>query len=851
MVEPSVVHTYEDGVDAQPVADSGVVRVNGAPIYSASDAVHDEMGWLSPASSGGGQLVYPNPNVNASSGSVYLTPHAVASTATVMGLMRGVAARSFLARVRLRSDRRVDIVDANNGRLAVTKSVWSVGQRMRLDWQQSWDGTNIDLTVWIYLHNPEGWRPDVVLSATFVSASAVNVSLAELTTSASIGFDTYREYDVAAMPTPYLPLIGATAVHSYDSGEDMTAVLVGQPGADGVTGVAGHPTYSKDAALHGALGVLVPKKGGGTARYDNPYPPAHTGSLYVRTTRRGRSATRIVTFQNGATVLSQLKISTAGAIQIADAAESVLAETPARARVNRWTRIDWEATWDGENLAVDVRYFVVDAESADTYTHASAPVPTAVIPDTVGVGSISNGWQVHLDTFRTFGDVTSWPAPFNPAVVHVMTMIGDIAPDGAVLSSMVFNEAVAALAVSESTDMLSATYFGAQAVDADAIVKHVASGLMPATQYYAQLVASDGTLFGDPLAFRTMPDLGQPIAMKVALVSCQQSKDPDPTEPVWQDVLDWDPDLVLHGGDFGYWGGSLTGDDDYQSQLAAYQQQFQRLPTMRQVLMTRPSLIQISDHETSGNNGDNYNDPVTAAALTAYQKLMPIATYADVRVPIRGRFVARNLGTNIRLISLDFRSLDRSPGAWQDGSTKTALGQEQMDWLHTELTRPETLKILLSDPAWGPANAPSYPIPNAYLDKWWNYGTEQQTIADWITNERTVSGTPINVDFWGNDRHLLGYLAGANNELGGFPVLCGSGIDQHALPLMAGELYDQMFGANSDKTTPVKHYMRIDLNDDGFEYITRTATGFDTISNSIVITATTDKWAYGGGHVDD
>lgn len=862
LVEPSVVHTYEDGVDAQPVADSGVVKVSGAPVYSAADAVHGERGWLASASAGGGQLVYPNPNVNASSGSVYVNPHTVASAATVVGLKQGVAARSFLAKVRLRPgpDFKVDIVDANNVRLAISKSVWLVDQRMRLDWHQSWDGTNVALTVWVYVNNPEGWRPDMVLTATFPSASAVNVSLAALTTSASIGFDTYREYASAAMPAPYQPAISATAVHNYDEGVDGAAVLADTPpGVDGITGVAANPTYSSAAALHGPRGVLVPAgTGGGTLRYDNPYPPAHTGSLYVRSVRRGASDSRIVTFQNGATVLAQLVISTVGTIRIADAAGTVLAETPVRARVNRWTRIDWQATWDGTDLAVDVRYFVADPESADTYTTAStstsSPVPAAVTPDTLRVGSSSSGWQIHFDTLRTFGDVTAWPAPFNPAVVHVLSLIGETSPAGALVSSMVFNAATADLALSQAADMSGATFLGAEAADADGLLRHAVSGLTPATQYYAQLAKTDGTLFGDQVAFRTLPEPGQPIDMRIALMSCQQSAGPDLAEPVWQDLLSWDPDLVVHGGDFGYWGGTLIGADGYQSQLSAYQGQFQRLPVMRRALMGRPSLIQVSDHETSGNNGDNYNDPATAAALTAYQKLMPVASYGDTRDSIRGRFLARSLGANMRLISLDFRSLDRSPGAWQDGaiqpdgSTKTALGQAQMDWLYTELKRPETLKILLSDPAWGPATPPPYPVPNSYLDKWCNYQTEQQTIAGWVTNELTDSGTPINVDFWGNDRHLLGYLAGANNPLGGFPVLCGSGIDQHALPLMAGEMYDQMFGANTNKTIPVKHYMRIELHDDGLRFITRKVTGFDTISNTPKVEAT-DTWEYRGGHV--
>lgn len=854
MAEPAAVHTYEEGAEGRPVpsGSEGVVKVSGAPVFSAADAVHGDMGFVASATYGGGQLVYANPNVGASSGSVYLTPHAVESgAATVVGLKQGSSAKSFLARVRLRSDYRLDIVDVGGVQQAISKAIWSPGQRMRLDWQQIGDGTNVEMKVWAYTGaNVEGWRPDVALTAGFASPAAVNVSLAAPYSSASMGFDTYREFDAAGMPAPYNPTVGATALHTYDDGLDGGVVSPGQPGADGVVGVGGNPKYSTLAALHGPIGVAISRSSAGVLRYDNPYPPAHTGSVYVRSVRRGATASRIVTIQNGLTVLAQIQVSSGGTVRITDPAGAVRAETTAKARLDRWTRIDWQATWDGVDLSVAVRYFVVTAEGIDNYSAAGAVLPCTVTPDTLGLGSNATGWQLHIDTLRTYGDVTAWPSPFVPAVTHVFSLVGDAAPDGVLVSSMVFNASAVDLAVSQSSDMTGPFFVGARSTDGDGLVKHLVGGLTPSTQYYARLATSDGALFGDQIAFRTLPERGRPIAhMKVALLSCQQSVLTDASELGWHDVLAWDPDLVLHGGDFGYWGGTLDPAQGYQGQLAAYQRQFAQLPTMRRLLMTRPSLIQVSDHETSGNDGDNYNDLLSEQALTAYQKLMPITAFADTRNPIRGRFVARNLGANIRLVSIDFRSLDRSPGAWEDGviqpdgSLKTALGQQQMDWLTGELRRPEALKIILSDPAWGPADPPTLPISKKYLDKWWSYRSSQQAIADIVAKGTTVTGGPINVDFWGNDRHLLGYLSASRNPMGAFPVLCGSGIDQHALALFAGELYDQTFGASRDNTAPVRHYMRIELSDDNVGLITRTASGWDCISQSEKVHAV-DTWSY-------
>ena len=81
-------------------------------------------------------------------------------------------------------------------------------------------------------------------------------------------------------------------------------------------------------------------------------------------------------------------------------------------KVGRWTRIDWQQTWDGSTLAVEVKYFATDAESADNYLHLSSAIQAATTPDSIHVGTTAAGWKVCLDTFRTYGDVTTWPEPF-------------------------------------------------------------------------------------------------------------------------------------------------------------------------------------------------------------------------------------------------------------------------------------------------------------------------------------------------------------------------------------------------------------------------------------------------------
>ena len=100
---------------------------------------------------------------------------------------------------------------------------------------------------------------------------------------------------------------------------------------------------------------------------------------------------------------------------------------------------------------------------------------------------------------------------------------------------------------------------------------------------------------------------------------------------------------------------------------------------MRDVLESVCSLIQVSDHDTGTDNGDTYDNPITAVALDAYRRLMPFRTFDDAS--LNSRFLTRSLGTNVLLISPDFRSLDRSPGAWPDDESKTAYGDYQFSLL--------------------------------------------------------------------------------------------------------------------------------------------------------------------------
>ena len=400
------------------------------------------------------------------------------------------------------------------------------------------------------------------------------------------------------------------------------------------------------------------------------------------------------------------------------------------------------------------------------------------------------------------------------------------------------------LAFSTNSDMRDYMLAGAQPSSADCMYHHDLAGrLQPGTQYYAKPVVAGSMVMEQTLRFRTLPSDSDPTHLRIALLSCQrQYWEADPTQLGWANILRYDPDLVLHLGDFGYWGAHLSPTDPYVKHIACYRDQLVGLPVMRSVFQDLSSLIQVSDHETSRNDGNTFNNPKTATALRAYFRMMPWRTFDDPTG--RSRFLTRKLGENIRLISPDFRSLDRSLEGEPDTPAKTAYGQNQFDLLVEALRQPEPLKILISDPGCAPAAAPRRPKESHLSDKWCNYQSAYQAMVDVIENETTVTGGPITVDVWSGDRHMLGITKAVDNSWGNFDVLTSSSIDQDALELETGETYTAVYG---NRVAPGRHpnkvHMEIDLDDDKAGLITRTVRGIDNVTNEVVL-EDVQTWSY-------
>jgi hypothetical protein len=395
---------------------------------------------------------------------------------------------------------------------------------------------------------------------------------------------------------------------------------------------------------------------------------------------------------------------------------------------------------------------------------------------------------------------------------------GGATTDGILVHSMLSAEDVGAqvdLAVWRA-DGTGATHLaGVRTADNNAIVRHDVSRRLPDTEYYARLV-SKGAQVGERIHFKTLPVPNQSWSRKIAVVSCQSNEtSPDTTGLAWQDLMDWAPDDVWHLGDFGYWGGDIPGDASYRKDLAHYTKCLTTQSTVRLALQSADlNVVTISDHELS-NNGDPpggiHNSPQTIRELVAFQKLFPVRHYGDTRDPRRGRYYSFDIGDEVRVISTDFRSPDRSNLDKPDGPKKTMFGATQLAWIYDQLDSSK-VNLLVNETSWlaDPNDQPGGPR----TDKPWTYYHEQLEIVAELQRGN------YKVAWIGGDRHYVGYLTGTDdgsgiyNTRGGFPCYISSGMSKNQLPLAPGELMTWQFGAGPDLNRWVCGYMRVTLSYD-------------------------------------
>lgn len=437
-----------------------------------------------------------------------------------------------------------------------------------------------------------------------------------------------------------------------------------------------------------------------------------------------------------------------------------------------------------------------------------------------------------------------------PAATVVQTVAGAPSQTGfTVVSKTVLATSLRLKLATNPAMTQNISFVAAQAPDSMGYTRHVAAGLAAGTTYYYQLANTPAggseTAVGPVGKCKTLKAAGTPQDFTVAFGSCVVQAASDAA--ALDDLIAWNPDLVIHTGDFDYSGTTSTV---LATQVGIYETQIGAVGAGRatpaaagypssyaQMVAQAWGYYLRSDHEAGPDNGDSDN-AYTATNIAAYQQCFPYGTLGDtVNSPVHGIYQTFVVG-RVRFILIDNRCTDRSPGADTDGPGKTNLGATQLAWLQAQLIQPEPVKIIVGDVQW--MGDPTVFLLANGPDKWWSYATERAAILSYIEAHANQVGGVV---FLHGDAHTLGCTPGGQNAWGGFPVYCAAPFNNTGGGLDLAS-FSQSWN-NSDGDCRV--YGRLSITDDGTT-ITSQFTGWDAEAGVARITQT-DTFETSGGNV--
>lgn len=577
-------------------------------------------------------------------------------------------------------------------------------------------------------------------------------------------------------------------------------------------------TYT-NLAQHGAHAMEAATGDQWIRVWDSENNPTHSGSLYVAPRSAPSSgAGRLVTFTDDFNAnLAAIRLHNNGLVDIASASNASQVSSSVSWSVDAWMRLDWQ--WDdsvsGTQAApiLTVRiYLTPEASTHDDEISWQASSLTEPIGRWLlgAVGGTS--WAADLDTLRVQDGLT-WMSPYAPGagtVVHTWSSstAGSIrvAPKTSGATSLEL-----LVATDSGMTQVVATQ-GAKTPDSAGYTDWTVTGLDAGTEYWYQLrdtpPEGSATLIGTPSRTKTMP--AGASSYTLAFGSCESNAG---DSEAWNDIVSWNPDLVVHLGDWHYHEPNSTDPSVHRGHV---EQQIQDVTGLASALSELPVVYTRSDHDVTGNNGDTNNDNNLLGSMPAYAQYCPHPTFGTGAGTSSGLWFSLAAGRT-RIIVLDTRSYDRSPGTDPQSPSKTMLGSAQKSWLFDELTTtPEPVKLIVSDVGWiGPASADADLEANG-KDKWWAYDDERSEIGQYIVDNS------VNVILLQGDNHALLSDDGTNNQWGGFPVFGAAPFSQTG----GGRYLSDYQQSYSSGASVGHHYGRLTITDTG-EAITVAYDGYD------------------------
>lgn len=282
---------------------------------------------------------------------------------------------------------------------------------------------------------------------------------------------------------------------------------------------------------------------------------------------------------------------------------------------------------------------------------------------------------------------------------------------------------------------------------------------------------------GGPVNFRTFPDPGDPVRLRIALVSCARVAW-DSVQTVWTAVAADRPDVVLWLGDNNYFEvGDSTREADWEdpARMAFKYAELRGLPTLQPLLHQSINYAIWDDHDYADGEPDR-TFPLKQEVDSLFERFWANPSYGGPGID--GIYSHVVMG-DVELFLTDDRFW-RDPQDASNGPGKTMLGAEQKRWLEEHLAASTArLKIV----AVGVQVLADYHAYDGYL----NYRYERRELLDWIRDER-IEG----VVFVSGDRHLSELMRFDRRE--GYPLY----------ELTASPVANKVFQTGLEQPNPIR-----------------------------------------------
>jgi alkaline phosphatase D len=221
---------------------------------------------------------------------------------------------------------------------------------------------------------------------------------------------------------------------------------------------------------------------------------------------------------------------------------------------------------------------------------------------------------------------------------------------------------------------------------------------------------------------------GERTLTRIAFGSCaRQNKD----QPIWQRIIDWQPDLYIALGD------NIYADTEDMAEMRAKYAQLAAKPGFARLRRTTPMIATWDDHDFGVNDGGSeYPKKEESRAIFLDFWGVPADHPRRAHSGIYGAYYYGPPGRRVQVILPDNRTF-RSPLLGMsvepaDGGqylvnpdpAATMLGAAQWEWLEQELRQPADLRIFASSTQ-VLADAPGY-------EAWINFQADHQRLLDLI-----------------------------------------------------------------------------------------------------------------------